>query len=70
MSDWSLKQSLLWAQVNQLTFNIFDKVDKVFLIFLFYYVTLRLPMFNDMVYSIIEPWYGLMCHTINCPFVN
>ena len=27
-------------------------------------------MFNDMGYSIIEPWYGLMCHTVKCPFVN
>ena len=26
MLDWSLKQSLLWAQVSQLTFNIFVKV--------------------------------------------
>ena len=26
MQDWSLKQSLLWAQVSQLTFNTFVKV--------------------------------------------
>ena len=26
MLDWSLKHSLLWAQVSQLTFNIFVKV--------------------------------------------
>ena len=26
MLDWSLKLSLLWAQVSQLTFNIFGKV--------------------------------------------
>ena len=26
MQEWSLKQSLLWTQVSQLTFNIFVKV--------------------------------------------
>ena len=26
MLDWSLKQSLLWAQLSQLTFYIFVKV--------------------------------------------
>ena len=32
-------------------------------------MTLRLPMFNGMVYNIIEPKHGLMCHAINCPLL-
>ena len=32
-----------------------------------FYFTLRIPMFNHMVFSIIEPYHGLMCHAINYP---
>ena len=82
--EWILTQSLMWAQVSQLTFNIFVKVDYypllalactcylihivivyciwsyivIWIIWLnlnlnlkfisFYYMTLWLPMFNDM----------------------
>ena len=45
MLDWSLKQSLLWAQVSQLTFNIFVKVG--------YYPLLPLACTCILVYTVV-----------------
>ena len=45
MLDWSLKQSLLWAQVSQLTFNIFVKVG--------YYPLLPLACACILIYIVV-----------------
>ena len=45
MLDWSLKQSLLWAQVSQLTFYIFVKVG--------YYPLLPLACTCILVYTVV-----------------
>ena len=45
MLDWSLKQSLLWAQVSQLTFYIFVKVG--------YYPLLPLACACILVYTVV-----------------
>ena len=45
MLDWSFKQSLLWAQVSQLTFNIFVKVG--------YYPLLALACVCILVYTVV-----------------
>ena len=42
MLDWSFKQSLLWAQVSQLTFYIFVKVGYYSLIALSLHVYISL----------------------------
>ena len=45
MLDWSFKQSLLWAQVSQLTFYIIVKVD--------YYPLLPLACTCILVYTVV-----------------
>ena len=45
MLDWSFKQSLLWAQVSQLTFYIFVKVG--------YYPLLSLACTCILVYAVV-----------------
>ena len=45
MLDWSFKQSLLWAQVSQLTFYIFVKVG--------YYPLLPLACTYILVYTVV-----------------
>ena len=45
MQEWSLIQSLLWAQVSQLTFNIFVKVG--------YYPLLPLACACILVYTVV-----------------
>ena len=45
MQEWNLKQSLLWAQVSQLTFNIFVNVG--------YYPLLPLACACILVYTVV-----------------
>ena len=55
MQEWSLKQSLLWAQVSQLTFNIFVKVG--------YNPLLSLASTCILVYTVVYSiWSYSHCH--------